>query len=433
MTARSTFDCIVVGGGPAGLAAAAALASKGIDVAMTDAAAQGPEPQSEHAGGGALDMPTETRTAALFPPAIAMLQRLGAWDAAAPLCAPLAGIRIIDATGQLLRAPAVLFKASDIGRGDLGFNVPNAGLAAALLAAVRALGVTILADGKVLSTREDDQFRALELSGRRTVRARLVVAADGRHSTLREAAGISTSRWTYDQAALATRFSHSRGHSGISTELHGPEGPCTTVPLGERVSSLVWMDKPDVIAHLAAVPADDFLGRLGQRLDGLLGTLSDLGPRRVFPLAGLVAQTMGQGRIALVGESAHAMPPIGAQGLNLGLSDAATLADLVAEQARLGSDIGSAILLAAYDRARSTDVHRRVNAVDLLNRSVRPSLWPLGLARGAGLHVLAAMPALRRRLMHEGLFPPPPIPSLMATSDHAGIPGIAAPARHPAT
>ncbi len=433
MTARSTFDCIVVGGGPAGLAAAAALASKGIDVALTAPAAPPPEPESEDAGSGALERPTETRTAALFPPAIVMLQRLGAWDAVAPLSAPLAGIRIIDATGQLLRAPEVLFRASDIGRGDLGFNVPNAGLAAALEKAVRALGVSLLADGKVLSTCEDDKFRSLELAGGRTVRARLVVAADGRNSMLREAAGISTSRWAYDQAALATRFSHSRRHSGISTELHGPEGPCTTVPLGERVSSLVWMDKPDVIAHLAAAPADELLRLLGQRLGGLLGTLSDLGARSVFPLAGLVAQTMGQARIALVGESAHAMPPIGAQGLNLGLSDAATLADLVAENSRLGTDIGSANLLAAYDAARSSDVHRRVNAVDLLNRSVRPSLWPLGLARGAGLHVLAAMPALRRRLMHEGLFPPPPVPSLMAMSADDGSAGVAAPARHPAT
>lgn len=420
MAARSSFGCIVVGGGPSGLAAAAALACKGIDVAMAAAIDRNGAPSAE------------TRTAALFPSAIAMLQRLGAWDELAPHCAPLKAIRIVDATGRLLRAPEVLFKASDIGLGDLGFNVPNAALARSLGAAARALGVTMLADAEVLATHEDGSHRCVELSGGRSIRAPLVVAADGRGSMVRAAAGIATSGWTYDQAALATRFSHSRPHSGISTELHGAQGPCTTVPLADGVSSLVWMDRPDAIEALASAPAEDFLRHLGQRLDGLLGTLSDAGARRVFPLTGLMATVMGRARVALVGEAGHAMPPIGAQGLNLAFSDVAVLADLVAEQAGRGGDTGSAGILAQYDRARSADVRRRVTAVDLLNRSVRPSLWPLGLARGAGLHVLAAVPSLRQRLMREGLFPPPPVPMLMARFAEAGAAGGVATARHPA-
>lgn len=410
MGARSDYGCIVVGGGPSGLAAAAALAFMGVDVAM--AASDQPSPPIDRQGA----RPAETRTAALFPPAIAMLQRLGAWDGLASLSAPLTAIRIVDATGRLLRSPEVLFKASDIGLSDLGLNVPNAALTRALFAAAQALGVTVLSDGTALSSREDASMRCVELSGGRMVCAPLVVAADGRGSMMREAAGISTSRWTYEQAALATRFSHSRPHSGVSTELHGEHGPCTTVPLADGVSSLVWMDRPDVIQALAAAPAEDFLRHLAKRLDGLLGTLSDPGPRRVFPLSGLIASTMGQARVALVGEAGHAMPPIGAQGLNLALSDIAVLADLVGDQARRGGDTGGIDVLSAYDRARKGDVHRRVTAVDLLNRSVQPSLWPLGLARGAGLHVLAAMPSLRRRLMREGLFPPPPLPTLMAAA-----------------
>lgn len=408
MSARSDYGCIVVGGGPSGLAAAAALAFMGVDVAMSTS--EPPSPPIERRDAS----PAETRTAALFPPAIAMLRRLGAWDGLAPLSAPLTAIRIVDATGRLLRAPEVAFRASDIGLADLGFNVPNAALTHALFGAAQSLGVSVLSDGAALSSREDGGVRCVELSGGRTVRAPLVVGADGRGSQMRQAAGISTSRWAYDQAALATRLSHSRPHSGISTELSGAHGPCTTVPLADGVSSLVWMDRPDVIQALAAAPADEFLRALAKRLDGLLGTLSDPGPRRVFPLTGLIATTMGQSRVALVGEAGHAMPPIGAQGLNLALSDIAVLADLVGDQARRGGDTGGSDVLAAYDRARNGDVHRRVTAVDLLNRSVQPSLWPLGLARGAGLHVLAAMPSLRRRLMREGLFPPPPLPTLMA-------------------
>ena len=426
MTMRSKFDCIVVGGGPAGLAAAAALAAKGIDVAV--AASDGAPSASSQVQSGS--PPADPRTAALFPPAIVMLQRLGAWDLLASQCAPLAGIRIVDATGRLLRAPEVTFLASDIGLPDLGFNVPNAALTRSLFTAATSLGVTMLPDGKVLATHMEAGMRCVMLSGDRNIQAPLVVAADGRGSMVRDAAGITTSSWTYDQSALATQFAHSRPHAGISTEMHGPEGPCTTVPLAERVSSLVWMDRPDAIERLAAEPTEQFLLHLGQRLGGLLGTLSQPGARRVFPLTGLVAQTMGLARVALVGESGHAMPPIGAQGLNLALSDVAVLADLVAEQSARGGDSGSNELLARYDTARNADVHRRVNAVDLLNRSVRPNFWPLGLARGAGLHVLAAMPSLRRRLIREGLFPPPPIPTLMvppaearAVADHTRSPG----------
>jgi 2-octaprenyl-6-methoxyphenol hydroxylase len=173
------------------------------------------------------------------------------------------------------------------------------------------------------------------------------------------------------------------------------------------------MDRPDVVEGLVSSCDDAFTDKLSARLCGLLGSISDLGVRRSFALMGLTAERMGRNRVALAGEAAHALPPIGAQGLNLGLSDAAVLADVVVAARRAGADIGAPEVLDAYDRARSADVHRRVRAVDLLNRSVLTEYWPLGLARGAGLHVLAGVPALRRRLMQEGLFPPAPLPSLL--------------------
>lgn len=400
-----TFDCIVVGGGPAGSAAAGALAVKGFSVAMAAAPNSAP------------DQTVETRTAALFPPAISMLRRLGAWEGIANLCTPLRAIRIVDDTGRLLRAPEVVFRAAEVGLPDLGHNVPNAELTAELARAVANLGVRLIPDGTVLSTSQDGDTRSVKLSGGREFSARLVVAADGRNSMLRAAAAIEVTDWRYPQAALATRFHHSRPHGGISTELHGPEGPCTTVPLSEGISSLVWMDRPEAIAALVEADDDEFLARLGARLAGLLGTLCTPGPRRSFPLIALIARQMGRHRIALVGESAHAMPPIGAQGLNLGLADAAVLADVADAIRRQGGDIGSDAALLAYDHARAGEVARRVHAVDLLNRSVWPAFWPLGLARGAGLHVLAAMPSMRRRLMQEGLFPPAPIPSFMLPLD----------------
>jgi 2-octaprenyl-6-methoxyphenol hydroxylase len=185
------------------------------------------------------------------------------------------------------------------------------------------------------------------------------------------------------------------------------------------------MHKPEEVRRLLDLPDDQFLQRLSVRLGGLLGSLSGLSRRRAFELLGLVAECMGRSRVALVGEAAHAFPPIGAQGLNLGLADVAVLVDLIVEAHRSGGDIGSQRLLSAYDMARKAEVLRRAGAVDLLNRSLQPGIWPLGLARGAGLHVLAATPALRRRLMLEGLYPPRPLPSLMVESEHAEVDGDA--------
>ena len=404
--ACSTFDCVVVGGGPAGLAAACALAKRGLSIALATQIA-------DVAGGADATLSVDTRTAALFPPAIALLDQLGAWRALSPDCAPLTAIRLVDDTGSLLRAPEVLFSARDIGLDDLGYNVPNEALNDALTAAARALDVTIPDDGRALAVESRAELATIRLSRDRALTARLVIAADGRASMARDAAGIQVQRWSYDQAALACRFSHSRPHHGVSTELHGAAGPCTTVPLAGCASSLVWMHRPAEIGRLSALPPAAFLDTLSERLGCLLGTLTDLGSRRCFPLSGLVAETMGRARVALVGEAGHALPPIGAQGLNLGLVDAAVLADTVAAASARGDDIGGASTLAAYHAARSADVRRRVGAVDLLNRSSDTGFGALNLARGAGLHVLAAMPSLRRRLMLEGLYPPAPLPSLM--------------------
>ncbi len=404
MSTPERFECIVIGGGPAGLAAASALAAKGLRVALAAAA---PVPAASAPAA------SDTRTAALFPSAIALLDNLGAWRALREACSPITGIRLVDDTGNLLRAPEVIFAAHDIGLADLGYNVPNAALAASLAAAAGRLGVLMLEDGRALGIDLSGPEATIELSGGRMVAAPLLVAADGRASVTREAAGIGVRRNPLEQMALACSFRHSRPHGGISTELHGPAGPCTTVPLPGNASSLVWMHRPDEIARLERMPAPEFLDRLAERLGGLLGAISDPTPRRAFDLVSLVPETMGRKRVALLGEAAHALPPIGAQGLNLGLVDAAVLADLVAQARARGDDIGAPALLATYSGARLTEVERRIGAVDLLNRSLWPGLWPLGLARGAGLHVLAAMPSLRRRLMREGLYPPAPIPSLM--------------------
>ncbi|HEX6610100.1 MAG TPA: FAD-dependent monooxygenase, partial [Hyphomicrobiaceae bacterium] len=214
-------------------------------------------------------------------------------------------------------------------------------------------------------------------------------------------------------SALATKFKHSRAHDNVSTEFHRAAGPLTTVPLSGTSSSLVWVERPEEAARLKDLPTTLFAAELEQRLQGLLGTISDIGPRSVFPLSGLTADRLGRRRVALVGEAAHVLPPIGAQGLNLGLRDAAVLADVAGAAKAAGQDPGADATLAEYATRRAGDILSRTMAVDLLNRSLISGFLPLHLARGAGLHLLGAFPALRQLVMREGMQPSVALPRLM--------------------
>jgi 2-octaprenyl-6-methoxyphenol hydroxylase len=243
--------------------------------------------------------------------------------------------------------------------------------------------------------------------------AALVVAADGRNSLCRQAADIKTSAWTYPQAAIAASFTHDRPHGQVSTEFHRSSGPFTTVPLPGLASSLVWVERPEEAQRLAALDDDAFRKALEVRLQGLLGSVGDISPRTVFPLSGLTANSFGRSRVALVGEAGHVIPPIGAQGLNLGLRDAAALADCVADAVARKQDPGSPAVLDAYEASRRSDVTSRVMTVDLLNRSLISGFLPLHLARGIGLHALKSIGPLRRYVVHEGLQPSSSVPTLM--------------------
>lgn len=401
---NKTSTAAVVGGGPAGLAAALALGRAGAEVLLT-------APPHRTSGGG-----LDTRTAALFAGSIELLRNLGAWDAVAPASAPIRGIRIVDDTGSLLRAPEVVFTAAEVGRDAFGWNVPNGALVAGLLAAASRpdSGVTLLAtegvadvtiasDAAVLTTREGE-----------TLRAQLLVGADGRQSLCRSAAGISTRAWHYPQAAIATSFRHARPHHDISTEFHRAAGPLTTVPLPGLASSLVWVERPEEAQRLASLDEAAFRGALEARLQGLLGTVFEIGPRAVFPLSGLTADAFGRNRVALVGESGHVIPPIGAQGLNLGLRDAATLADCVADALGAGGDPGCEATLDAYSTRRRIDVTSRIATVDVLNRSLISDILPVHLARGLGLIALKTLGPLRRAAIREGLQPTRDVPALLS-------------------
>lgn len=389
------FTAAVVGGGPAGLAAALALGRAGCDVVLAAPPHRAP--------GGAPDH----RTAALFAGSIEFLKNTGAWETIAPASAPIKGIRIVDDTGGLLRAPELMFTAAEVGLDAFGWNVPNSALTAGLAAVAAAEGsrVRLHQTAGVATVEHAPDMARLTTQEGHSFTAELVVAADGRGSLCRAAAGIGTRTWAYAQAAVAASFQHGRSHRDHSTEFHRPVGPFTTVPLKGLASSLVWVERPDEAQRLAGLDDTAFRAVLEERLTGLLGPVGEIGPRGVFPLSGLTAEVFGRNRVALVGEAGHVIPPIGAQGLNLGLRDAATLADCVADAIAAGQDPGGAATLDAYSARRGPDVTSRIATVDVLNRSLISALTPVHLARGLGLVALKALGPLRRLAIREGLEP----------------------------
>ncbi len=400
----TSFDVGVVGTGPAGLASALALAGVGVRVVVIGA---GPASR-------------DTRTAALFAGSITLLDNLGVGGVCRQAGEPIIGIRIIDDMGSLLRAPEVAFTAAEAGLERFGYNVPNVHLVEALRRRASELPQLTLVYANVDEVVVTDTGAEVRLADGRTLAAKLIVGADGRQSLCRQAAQIPVKTWSYEQSALACTFAHQRPHGGISTEFHRPAGPFTVVPSPGRTSSLVWVERPDVAKELAALDDTAFRQALELRLQGMLGAIGDIGPRGVFPLTGMAAQSAGRNRIALVGEAVHVIPPIGAQGLNLGLRDAACIADCVADALATGGDIAAPAVLEAYGRMRRTDIASRIWTVDLLNRSLLSSAPPVQALRGIGLHILKNVGPLRRLAMREGLGPsfiaprlmqPPPSPA----------------------
>jgi len=400
--AKHDCQAAVVGAGPAGLAGVLSLAHVGADVALI-----GPPPPQASAASA------ETRTAALLVGSVELLKTLKIFDRLVPEAAPLKAIRIIDASRSLIRAPDIEFRASELGLPAFGYNIANTALVEALYARAREVLGTIIPSTVERVTIENESVR-LDCADGRGVTARLVVAADGRRSLCREASGIDISEWRYEQGAIASSFHHSRPHDGVAIELHSEGASLTTVPLPDRcASALIMVGSTSDIALLMEGDDERFADALARRLDGLLGQIESVGPRSSFPVAGLTAKTLAARRIALVGEAGHILPPIGAQGLNLGLRDAAALADCVADALGRGDDPGGEEVLQRYMNARRLDVLSRAVGVDLLNRSLLTGFVPLQAARGIVVHGLNVLPALRRLVMRVGLEPPSSLPRLM--------------------
>lgn len=378
------FDIAIVGAGLAGNITALTLADSGKRVALV-------APAGRSADG---------RTTALMAQSMDFIRDLGLFDEIAAVAAPLETMRILDGTGRLFRAPPVSFRSSEVGLPAFGYNIPNAPFLEELETRISTHQAIARFETKLERLVVTETTVELHLSDKRSISAGLVVGADGRQSEVRRQSGISVRDWTYPQTALVLNFSHELPHANTSTEFHTEHGPFTQVPLPGRRSSLVWVLSPREAEVMRALPLDALGRAVEERMQSVLGKVTVEAAPQAFPLSGMQAERFGKGRVVLLGEAAHAFPPIGAQGLNLSLRDVMALRDLLGDPAQPAATLGE-----AFDRSRRADIKSRTMSVDLLNRSLLSGFLPVQILRTAGLHMLSAIGPLRSVVMREGVEP----------------------------
>ncbi|MCB1556600.1 MAG: FAD-dependent monooxygenase [Alphaproteobacteria bacterium] len=391
-------DVLIAGGGMAGLTLGCLLGGTGLSVLIAEPKTP---PQTVAPG---------TRTVALFGGSINILKAAGIWDEIAQHSARMETMRIIDDTGS---APVTLsFDASEIGEECFGYNIPHHGLYPALLSRAKALKtVTLLTGSGVQDYQIENGHSLATLTNGQTIRAALIAGADGRHSRVREVAGLPCRLHDYGQRAMTAVIAHTKPHDHISTEFHRPGGPFALVPLPDdkdnHCSSVVWVEREIDAKSLLSLDPKDFERALQERTNDILGAIRLLQGPDSWPLQWSVARKLTAPRVAILAESAHTFTPLGAQGLNLSLRDVATLAETLVDAAKTGADIGSALVLGRYERRRRLDVLTRVGGVNAFNRLVSNDMAATRLMRRMGMKTLDHLPPLKRFAMQRGLISAP--------------------------
>ena len=392
-TTHNDTDVLIAGGGFAGLTLAIALRqalgpSFGVIVA-------------DPALGRSHD--ADERASAIVAAARRLFEAIGVWDAVAAQAQPILDMVVTDSRLADATRPVFLTFGGDIEPGEqFAHMIENRHLVAALEDKARDCGVELLT-GAVKETGggENPGRIVATLADGGTIAARLLVAADGARSTIRQAAGIATHGWNYGQSAIVINVAHERDHNGRAEEHFLPAGPFAILPLTGRRSSIVWTERTDEAQRIVALSDEEFHAELEQRFKLHLGELKVIGARRVHPLGFFVARSFIADRIALAGDAAHVIHPIAGQGLNMGLKDVAALAEVIVDAARLGLDPGSQNVLEQYQRWRRFDTMAMGFATDGLNRLFSNRSDVLRLARDVGLGMVERLPGLKRLFIRE--------------------------------
>ncbi len=383
-------DVLVVGGGMIGMTLAAALGGAGIVVGIVDRAAMGSTTEPEFDG----------RASAIAAGSRAVLDAIGVWPAMARHAGPILEIRVSDGSSPLF----LHYHSRDLGDGPLGHIVENRHIRLALLDRLTALDTVRIIGGRevVANDRGADGAMARLDDGTRLT-SRLIVAADGRNSPVRQDAGIGVTGWDYGQTGIVCTVAHARPHRGIAQERFLPPGPFAILPMTGNRSSIVWTEPTDLAARLLGLDDAAFTDELARRFGDYLGEINIVGPRFSYPLSLIHAERYIDHRLALIGDAAHGMHPIAGQGFNIGVRDVAALAEVVVDTIRLGLDPGATTVLERYQRWRRFDASMMLAMTDGLNRLFSNEIAPVRLARDAGLAAVERLPALKRVLMRHAM------------------------------
>lgn len=399
--ASERCDIVIAGAGLVGSTLGIALASAGFDVVLVDRMTPDQVAAPDFDG----------RTTAIAYGSHLALRSLGAWDELGAVACPIDGIRVSDGPSllHLHFNPADLGPAPDGHIAPFGYIVENRFLRAALHR--RLMGLTrarLRAPDSIVAIDPAGSALTATLASGLTLKASLLVVAEGRQSALRQRLGVSVSRFDYGQTAIVCCVAHERPHNNMAQERFLPSGPFAILPMvddaqGRHRSSLVWTEKATVAPALLALDEARFARELAFRFGDYLGAVSPIGGRWSFPLSLQHAERYVVGRAVLAGDAAHAIHPIAGQGLNLGLRDAAALAEICVDAARLGQDVGAADVLARYQAWRRFDIVTLQLATDVLNRLFSNDVAPLRLARDLGLGAVNRIPPLKRFFMRHAM------------------------------
>ncbi len=408
------FDCLIAGGGYVGLSTAVAIKASAphLNVMLIDAAPKEAVNKDE-------------RASAIAAAASRMLQQLGVWENLLSQSQPIHDMIVTDSrTSDPVRPVFLTFgevpDQSSPSSDDQPFAhmVPNKALITALRHKASELKIELVHGQSVSGFETGEAHTVVKLSNATTVNTRLLVAADGVRSRLRDEAGIKTVRWDYNQMGIVTTVAHEYPHNGRAEEHFLPGGPFATLPLppasdGTNRCSLVWTEPTQNAQRLMASDEFTFELELEKRFGHKLGEIELAGPRKAFPLGLTLARDFVRPRFALVGDAAHGIHPIAGQGLNLGFKDAAALAQTIVEADRLGLDIGSQTILERYERWRRFDTVQMGIVTDVLNRLFSNDIGPLRLLRTVGLGLVDRMPQLKQAFINQAAGRSPNNPSLL--------------------
>jgi 2-octaprenyl-6-methoxyphenol hydroxylase len=390
MTDIAQFDVAVVGGGMTGLALACALGTDGIETVVVDRL-DADAPPSRNA---------DPRVTAVALGSARFLRAVGAFDAMEAAGEPILDIEVREKGSPF----AVHYDHSQVGDEPMGWIVENAAIRAALLDRVRALpSVQLAMPATYTGVTTDRDGATLTLAEGRTLRAGLLVAADGKFSKLRERLGIRASFKDYGQDGIVATLAHSCPHRGLASEHFFPDGPFAVLPMPGDRSSIVWALERALAADVAALPAEAFVAEVADRVGERLGEIELASPVRTFPLVLSTVDRLTANRAALVGDAAHGIHPIAGQGWNLALRDVAALAEITADRAALGLDLGAREALDAYERWRGLDTTVLVAITDGINRLFANDLTPLRLARNLGFAMVDRLPAAKHLFMRHAM------------------------------